>query len=523
MSLFKKFATVASGTMMSRLFGFIREMLMATALGTGPVADAFNAAFRFPNTFRRLFAEGAFNSAFVPLFAKQIEKGTDTARQFSEEVFGVLFTVLLVLTIGMELAMPFLVAYVIAPGFAGDADKFAATVKLAAIMFPYLSCMSLAAMMGGMLNSLHRYFAAAIAPVFLNVILIAVLAWTWLIGADPWLIGLALAWGVMAAGFIQLLIVWFAVRRAGISIGLRRPRFTPRVRRLLVLALPAAVTGGITQINLLINTNIASAQPGAVSALVYADRLYQLPLGVVGIAVATVLLPELSRALRAGNLAQATHLQNRSVEFTLLLSLPAAAAFLVMSEPIVRLLFEHGQFGARSTLIVSGILAIYGLGLPAFVLIKAFIPGFFAREDTRTPMIFAAISVGVNISLALSLFPHLSANGIAIAEISAGWTNALLLLGVLIRRGHWAGDTLLLKRIISYIASAALMAGALAYAISHLQGPLSATAPLATRLCTLGALVGGAMVIYFGLVFLTGGANLSLLRKSLAGKHTSSK
>jgi len=523
MSLVKKFATVASGTMMSRLFGFIREMLMATTLGTGPVADAFNAAFRFPNTFRRLFAEGAFNSAFVPLFAREIEKGADHARQFSEEVFGVLFSVLLVLTIIMEFSMPFLVAYVIAPGFAADAEKFAATVRLATIMFPYLTCMSLAAMIGGMLNSLHRYFAAAIAPVFLNIILISVLVWMWLDGFDAWHIGLGLSWGIMAAGIIQLLIVWFAVRHAGMKIRLQMPHFTASVHRLLILALPAAITGGITQINLLINTNIASAQSGAVSSLVYADRLYQLPLGVVGIAVATVLLPELARALRGGNLLEANSLQNRAVEFTLLLSLPAAAAFLVMSEPIVRLLFEHGQFDARSTAVVSGILAVYGLGLPAFVLIKAFIPGFFAREDTRTPMIFAAVSVFVNISLALTLLPHLSAKGIAIAEITAGWANAALLFLTLVRRGHWKGDQLLVKRIVTFLIGSAVMAAALSFATGYLAWPLSAAAPLAMQVFTIAALVSGAMAVYFGMVFLTGRTNLAMIKKSLSGKGKTRK
>ena len=242
MSLVKKFATVASGTLMSRIFGFTREMFMAAALGTGPVADAFNAAFRFPNTFRRLFAEGAFNAAFVPLFAKEIEKnGMEGARRFSEEVFGVLFTVLLFITIAMELSMPFIVRTVIAPGFTDDPVKFDNTVRLAIIMFPYLACMSLAAMMGGMLNSLHRYFAAAIAPIFLNIILIGVLAFAWWKGYDALAVGYGLSWGVMAAGLVQLAIVWIAVRNAGIKIGFRRPRLTTHVPRLLLLALPAAI------------------------------------------------------------------------------------------------------------------------------------------------------------------------------------------------------------------------------------------------------------------------------------------
>ncbi|MCX8995777.1 murein biosynthesis integral membrane protein MurJ [Rhizobiaceae bacterium BDR2-2] len=519
MSLLRKFATVGGATLGSRVFGFVREMLMAAAVGTGPVADAFNAAFRFPNTFRRLFAEGAFNSAFVPLFAKEIDAGgMEGARRFSEEVFGVLFTVLLVLTIVMELSMPLLVRTIIAPGFADDPEKFGLTVRLAVIMFPYLACMSLAAMMGGMLNSLHRYFAAAIAPVFLNFILIGVLAFAWWNDHDALDVGLGLSWGVMAAGVVQLAIVWIAVRNAGMRIGFRRPRLTPNVRRLLVLALPAAITGGITQVNLLINTAIASAAEGAVSSLVYADRIYQLPLGVIGIAVATVLLPELSRALRGGAGAEAANLQNRSVEFVLFLTLPAAAALLVMSEPIVRLLYERGNFHADATVTVGAILALYGLGLPAFVLIKAFIPGFFAREDTRTPMIFAGISVVVNVSLAITLFPRFSALGIATAEIVAGWVNAALLFFTLVRRGHWGGDRALLRRIPRLVLSAALMAAALYYAIGLLGPQLSSAAPVAVKAATVAALVLVAMTLYFGLAFATGGADRSMLTRALRRK-----
>jgi putative peptidoglycan lipid II flippase len=523
MSLVKKFATVASGTLMSRIFGFTREMMMAAALGTGPVADAFNAAFRFPNTFRRLFAEGAFNTAFVPLFSKEIEhNGMEGARKFSEEVFGVLFSILLVLTIIMELSMPFLVRTVIAPGFTDDPLKFDHTVHLAMIMFPYLACMSLAAMMSGMLNSLHRFFAAAVAPVFLNIILIGVLIWTWWQDYSALDVGLGLSWGVMAAGLVQLAIVWFAVRQAGVKIGFRFPKLTPNVRRLLVLALPAAITGGITQINLLINTNIASSQDGAVSSLVYADRISQLPLGVVGIAVATVLLPELSRALRGGNDEEASNIQNRSVEFTLFLTLPAAAALLVFAEPIVRLLFERGQFGAQSTSIVANILAIYGLGLPAFVLIKAFLPGYFAREDTRTPMFFAGIAVVVNVSLALTLFPVWGVTGIATAEVVAGWTNAMMLLGLLIYRGHWARDTGLLSRAPRLFLSAGIMAAALYFGAVFLSDYLQKSAGLMSQAISVAALVIGAMIIYFGSAFATGGVSLHTLRNNIRKKSKNS-
>ncbi|MCX7305605.1 MAG: murein biosynthesis integral membrane protein MurJ [Hyphomicrobiales bacterium] len=519
MSLIRKFATVASGTLMSRLLGFTREMLMAAAVGTGPIADAFYAAFQFPNTFRRLFAEGAFNAAFVPLFAKEIEaNGVDGAKRFSEEVFGVLFTVLLALTIVMELSMPLLVRYAIAPGFSDQPEKLAVTVSLATIMFPYLICMSLGAMMAGMLNSLRRYFAAAIAPVFLNVILIGVLAYAWYEGKDGPAVGYALAWGVLAAGIVQLAIVWIAVRHAGVSIGLRRPRLTPNVKRLLWLALPAAITGGITQINQLIGTAIASSRAGAVSSLNLADRVYQLPLGVVGIAVAIVLLPELARALRAGNATEASNLQNRSVEFTLFLTLPAAAALLTMSEPIVRVLYERGAFTPDDTVLVAKVLAIFGLGLPAFVLIKAFTPGYFAREDTRTPMIFAAISVVVNVSLALWLFPSMGAPGIATASAVAGWVNAAMLLGVLVRRGHWGGDAGLMKRTPRLVVASAIMAAAIWYAASYLEPQLASASPTHTQAAALGAIVLCATVLYFAAAFGLGGADIGMLRRSIRRK-----
>lgn len=517
MSLIKKFATVASGTLMSRVLGFAREMLMAAAVGTGPVADAFYAAFQFPNTFRRLFAEGAFNAAFVPLFSQEIEaNGVEGAKRFSEEVFGVLFSVLLVLTIVMELSMPLLVRFVIAPGFADQPDKYALTVTLATVMFPYLICMSLAAMMSGMLNSLRRYFAAAVAPVFLNVILVGILGYAWYRGMDGRAVGMALAWGVLAAGLVQLAIVWFAVRHAGVAVGFRRPRLTPNVKRLLWLALPAAITGGITQINTLIGTAIASTQDSAVSSLNLADRFYQLPLGVVGVAVAIVLLPELSRALKAGSLVEASNLQNRSVEFVLFLTLPAAAALLVMSEPIVRVLYERGAFTQEDTTVVSTILAVFGLGLPAFVLIKAFTPGFFAREDTRTPMMFAAIAVAVNVGVALTFFPSVGAPGIAAASAAAGWVNAILLFATLVWRGHWGRDIPLLTRIPRLLVAAGVMAAAIHFAIGYLGEPyLAPGSPLLVQGTALAVLIAGAMLVYFAVAFGIGGADLGMVRRSM--------
>jgi putative peptidoglycan lipid II flippase len=283
----------------------------------------------------------------------------------------------------------------------------------------------------------------------------------------------------------------------------------------LWLALPAAITGGITQINTLIGTAIATGREGAVPALNLADRVYQLPLGVVGVAVGVVLLPELARALRAGHLRDAANLQNRSVEFTLFLTLPAAAALLVIAEPIVRVLYERGAFTHEDTLVVSEVLTIFGIGLPAFVLIKAFTPGFFAREDTRTPMMFAGLSVAINIAVALAVFPSMGAPGIAVAAAVSGWTNASLLFGTLVLRGHWGADRPLLARLPRLILSAGLMAAALWWASGWLAPWLQPESPFLAQAAALMAMVIGAMALYFALAFASGGADIGMIRRNV--------
>jgi putative peptidoglycan lipid II flippase len=516
MSLVKKFMTVGGATLGSRAFGFARETLMAAALGTGPMADAFYAAFRFPNLFRRLFAEGAFNAAFVPLFAKEIEGGgREAAKRFSEEVFGVLFTVLLLITIVMELAMPLIVRTIIAPGFDSGSEKYEVTVKLAVVMFPYLMCMSLTAMLSGMLNSLHHFFAAAVAPIFLNIAMIAALAYALYTGADPLSTAWYLSWGVLVAGLLQMGVLYIGVRHAGMSIGFRRPRMTPNVKRLLVLALPAAVTGGITQINQIIGQMIASTKEGAIAALQYADRIYQLPLGVVGVAVGVVLLPELSRALRAGYAKEASNIQNRSIEFVLFLTLPAAVGIWMLSSAIIRVVYEHGAFNPDMTARVAAILAIYGLGLPGFVLIKGLNPGFFAREDTKTPMRFTIIAVVSNCIVAVSLFPFFAERGIATAEVTSGWISTVLLGTTLIRRGHLEIERALVIRLIKLLISAAVMAVVLYFATSYADAYISRKAGLLREVIVLFGLIGIAMVSYFGMAFAIGGASLGMLRRNM--------
>jgi len=507
MSLLRNFATVGGATATSRILGFVRDIFVAAALGTGPVADAFFVAFRFPNLFRRLFAEGAFNSAFVPLYARALEgEGEAEARKFGEEALSVLLTSLLVVTAVAEIAMPLLM-FVMAPGFASDPEKFDLTVFLTRIAFPYLGLVSLTAFYSGVLNSRGRFAAAAFAPALLNVVLIAVLLLVFWMGWDSHpTAATALSVGTVFGGIAQLALVMVATRRAGAVMTLRRPRLTPRVRRLIKLGVPGVLAGGITQINIVIGTMIASLAPGAVSYLYYADRLYQLPLGIVGIAIGVVLLPDLSRQLRAGRDDLAGHSQNRAVEFAMALTLPASVALFVMAEPIINVLFQRGSFGPADTIETANALAAFAVGLPSFVLIKVFSPGFFARENTRTPMWFAGIAVAVNVVVSLALFPFLAHVGIAIATAASGWVNAVLLIVTLHRSGHFAADVSLRKRL-PLILLAALLMGVALVAAMWAMAPLVASPSFAIRATTVSVLVGGGVLLFAVFCQLTGAAD----------------
>jgi putative peptidoglycan lipid II flippase len=508
MSLIQKFASVGSATMASRVFGFVREALIGAVLGAGPVADAFYAAFRFPNLFRRLFAEGAFNTAFIPLFAKEVESGGDAAKGFAEDVLSVLVPALLVISGLAILFMPFLVATIIAPAFADTPEKFDLTVVMTRVMFPYLFCMSLVAMLSGVLNSMRRYFLAAAVPVLLNIILIAVLAAAIELSAEPRETGLWLAWGVFASGIAQLFLLVWGVRREGFSIRFRRPRLTPGVRRLLVLMGPALLTGGVTQINLLVGQIIASAQDGAIALLNYADRINQLPLGVIGVAVGVVLLPELARSLKAGDTTDAAHLQNRSLEFALGLTLPAAIGLMTMPVPIVSLLYQRGAFTAETTALTAAALAAFAAGLPAYVLIKVFSPAFFAREDMKTPLWFSTAAVLSNITLSIALFPRYGHVAIALATSISAWINVLLLAATLWYRNLFRPSPRTLRRL-SFILLASLVMGAAIWALEDVFAPFVQDAPVLIRLVSVTSIILAAAALYFAIVIATGAVDRS--------------
>ncbi len=503
MSLVKKFATVGGASMASRVLGFVREMLIAAALGAGPVADVFYVAFGFPNLFRRIFAEGAFNSAFIPLFAKEMEAGgNQSARKFAEDILAMLVAILLLLSALAMIFMPFLVTTIVAARFV-DPDKIEMTTLFTRIMFPYLFCMSLVAMLSGIMNSMRLYFLAAIVPVLLNIILVGVLLTAWYLDVAPRTTGILLSCGVFVSGFAQLALLLFGTKRAGFTMRLKRPKMTPQVKRLLVLMGPAVLTGGMLQINLLIGRNIASAQDGAIALLQYADRINQLPLGVIGIAIGVVLLPELSRALKAGDDAEVSSLQNRSLEFALLMTFPAAIGFMIIPDAIIALLYQRGEFTAETTSLTASALIAFASGLPAYVLIKVFQPAYFAREDMRTPFYFSIVMMLTNIGISLYLFPSLGHVGIAIATSISAWINFILLAATLWFRGAYRPHMKTLYRVMMIIISGSVMGGLLYFGHQAVADEIL-NAGFLTRMVLVLGLIGGSAIVYFAIIAATG-------------------
>ncbi len=513
MSLIKKFSSVGGATMASRVLGFVREAMIAAFLGAGPVADAFYAAFRFPNLFRRLFAEGAFNAAFIPLFSKELETGgQEKAREFAEQILSVLLFILLILSALALIFMPFLVGTIIAPKFAENPDKFDLTVLLTRIMFPYLAAMSLVAMLSGILNAFRKYFLAALAPVILNIIFIAVLALSGWFELEQREIGIFMAWGVFASGLMQLVLLIYAVRKEGFTLSLRVPKMSPSVKRLLVLAVPTAIAGGITQINLLVGQVIASAQEGAISIMNYAERLMQLPLGIIGISIGVVLLPELTRALAAGDKQEAANLQNRSLEFGLGLTVPAAVGLIMIPLPLIALVYERGAFLRETTELTAQVLAAVSIGLPAYVLIKILQPSFYAREDMKRPMWFAGVNAVLNIALSLYLFPIYGVVGIAVAGSIAGWVNAFLLGSSLYVGNHLRIAARTWRNIMLICIASVIMAAVLYFGQVWLGAQL-VDAALLIRLVLIGLLVSVAMVVYFAIILVTGAVPRDQLKR----------
>lgn len=509
--MLRQIVSVGGLTLASRVLGLIREMATAHQLGAGPVADAFFVAFRLPNHFRALFAEGAFATAFVPMMAaEQQERGEAAARQFAGQVLALLLLAGFGILIGIELVMPAFLR-LFAPGFAADPFKFDLAVLLTRITFPYLVLISLVSLQGGVLNAHGRFAAAAAAPVFLNLVMIgANLCAGWFPTA-----GHALAWGTVAAGVAQFLYLAWSCQRAGLALHWRCPRRNnPVIKRFFVRLGQATLGSGITQIALLSDTLIGSLLPtGAISYLVYADRLNQLPLGVIGIAIGTVLLPSLTHALKSGQTDHANDLQNRAIELSLLLGLPAALSLGLAAGPITAL-YQLGAFSAVAARESAVTLAAYAPGLPAFILLRSLLPYFYARQEMLTPVKVAGLAILVNIGLKILLMEPLAQVGIALSTSVAAWVNVGLLGWIIVRRGSFTLDGQL-RRSLPRLALANLVF------IAALEGLLWQLAPLTDsphaggRLIGLGVLVLAGLGVYALTVRLTGLATLKSLRHAL--------
>lgn len=451
--------TVGAWTMASRILGFVRDIMIAFVLGTGPVADAFFVALRLPNLFRRLFGEGAFNAAFVPSIATVLhQEGMEAATNFAEEATAVMAFWLGGITILGEIFMPW-VLYVLAPGFAGNGGKFDLAVALTRIMFPYLFFVCLTALFSGVLNAMSRFAAAAAAPVLFNLFSIASMLWLAPYTANP---GFALAWGVTVSGIAQLALVVWAIRRAGMRFTMPRLRFTPRIRTLFRRMAPALVGAGVTQLNVSIDIIIGTLLPaGSVSILYYADRVNQLPLGVIATAAGTALLPAVTRHIALGQEDEANTALNRALESVLMLTLPAAIGLAVAGKPVMDVLFVRGAFTEHNAILAAHSLAAFAIGLPVFALIKVFTPGFYARGDTVTPLKIGVAAVALNLGLNLLFMHPLKAVGPALATSLSSAFNATLLVLLLRRREHFGLDALSRHRVPRILLSGAVMAAAL--------------------------------------------------------------
>ncbi|QIL02167.1 murein biosynthesis integral membrane protein MurJ [Sphingomonas sinipercae] len=513
MNLVKATGTIGGLTMVSRIAGFAREMLMSRILGASAEASAFVIAFRLPNTFRRLFGEGAFSAGFVPLFSQRLhgEGGEKDARQFSEEVLAVFLPTLVLFTLVFELIMPLFVAAL--SGYSGE--QLAVTTFLTRITFPYLLLISLVSLFSGILNSLARFTAAAFAPALLNLAMLAALI---LVpeGGQP--SATALSIGVTIGGVLQLALLIFAARRAGISLKLRRPRMTPGVRQFVRVVVPATLGAGVYQISAFIDTFfLARISEGAPAIFNYADRLNQLPLGVIGAALGTAILPQVSRFVGANDPARAAKVQGDAAELAMLLCLPAAVALAVASEPLIGALFQGGEFKAADASITATVLTLIVVGLPAYVLVKVLTPGFYARQDTATPVKTAAFVLLANIALNFILIPPFGIAGLAAAIAIASWLNCVILYVILHRRGHFRVERWLASRIVRQLLAAAAMAAAI-YGVRFVIGDWF-TGGVGHRLLGVIALVGVGMAVYFPLAWLLGGMDKDAFKTLLRRKR----
>ena len=514
MSLVKNVGTIGGLTAISRVFGFARDMLLARVLGAGLAADAFQLAFTLPNTFRRLFAEGAFSVAFVPMYSKELhgEGGEDAAAKFAGDVLSVFVWVLLGFSAIAMIAMPAIV-WLLASDFQHVPGKFELSVTLSRITFPYLGLISLVAMLSGLLNARSKFGPGALAPVLLNLCLISGITAGWYLrgsSGDDTIVATCLAIAVAAAGIAQLAYLMWASRRAGVRLKVSTPKLTPEVRRLGALILPATFGAGIYQISQFVDTFFAtSLAQGSLSLLKLADRLNQMPLGIVGIALGTAILPMLSRHIHTGDMKEAQRLQGNAFEIATLLTLPAAAALAVCAPAFVTAFFVGGKFTAANGVIMADIVVALVAGLPAYVIVKILNPGFFAREDTRTPVWTAMAALAFNIALNVFVVRRYGIVGLAAATACSASLNCILLYAFLHVRGWFHFTAKLCGRIARQIVATAAMSAALWWAMPLMADRYGGS--VIERVWSLTLLVSLGMAVFFAVAFVIGELDKELL------------
>jgi putative peptidoglycan lipid II flippase len=494
--------------MVSRIAGFAREMLMSRILGAGIYTDAFYVAFRLPNTFRRLFGEGAFSAGFVPLYSQRLQSGGEAeAKLFSEEVLAVFLPTLILFTvIFIALMKPFIWAIT---GWHGEQLAFG--TFLTRITFPYLLLISLVSLFSGILNSIARFTAAAFAPALLNLAMLSMLI-VFRQGGE--VTATAVSAGVTIGGVLQLVLLVLACKRAGIVLKVRRPRLTPGVRQFIRVVVPATLGAGVYQVSVFIDTFfLTRIGTGAVSWFNYADRLNQLPLGVIGAAIGTAILPQVSRHVDIGEADKAARVQGQAAELAMLLCLPAALALCASALPLVSAIFEGGRFNAGDAQKTALTLSLIALGLPAYVLVKVLTPGFYARRDTATPVKVAVAVLVANVILNFALIPPFGIGGLAAAVALSSWLNCAILYVLLHRRGHFRVEGWLASRLARQLVAAAVMVVVLIGIRTALAGWFSGS--LGHRLAGVIAIVGGGMIVYFPLVWMLGGTDREAFKSLL--------
>ena len=517
MNLYRAIGSIGGLTMVSRVLGFVRDMIGSRVLGASHANDAFNLAFLLPNIFRRLFADGAFSAGVVPLFSRRLQSGgPEDAEAFSNEILSVFMPVLLLVTIVFVIFMPSILL-VVAGDYQNVPGKLELATELTRWTFPYLLFISLVALLSGVLNSLTRFAVAAFAPALLNVALIAALL---LAPPDKIVTVRYMAIAVLVGGIFQFLLCWVAVRRAGVRLRFGRPRMTPAVRELVVLILPATLAAGVYQLSQLFYAYFSTRLgEGALTNLSYADRLNQLPLSIIGTALGVAILPSISQAIARDDEVEAADVQARAFDLSMLLTLPATLALAVASGPIIGALYQGGEYSVESARITGNILAILVTGLPAYVLVKVLTPAFYARKDVKTPVRIAMSVLGLGVVANFALIPVMGIYALATVTSASAWINFALLFGILYRRGHFRMPGWLVGRVARQLIAAVAMGAAL-FAIKLALGGMF-FGSIGERILGLGALVGTGALVYFAVAWVIGGIDreaiaILLRRKKVA-------